>query len=636
MKNWIRQKNRALASAQAQQRPGLLSIFSLRSCLQFVSVLLAIAVLLMLWPRSAGGQEPPITASVNTTAIATDELVVLTVIVVDDSAQQPRPLLPRLDGLAVVDLDIATDVDLVNNQIQTRVVYTYRLQPRRTGALTIPPVSVKIDDKTYKTSPISIKVTQGAAPVPAPGLAVNPDDISPPADIEGKDFYIEAVVDLPTPYLGQQLIYTFRFYQALQIYREPQFEPPLLTEFEMMGLPVQEYNLDLAGRTYLVTEIRTALFAKMAGKITIGPARLMLPGNIYEEPLELYTDPIQITVRPLPDDAPPGFNGAVGQYDIKAWFSPEVAVVHQPATLFVAVTGIGNIRELPELIWPELDGWQAYNSLTSLTTAMEKNVMTGTRVYERVMVPGQIGDFLIPAINFVYFDPIAGEYRTLSTEVLSARVIPAPTPDPAALVPAPTATPLAGAPDAPAPSGQVGLSAWAGLWEMVRSAVASLPILVVVGVCGLLPAALVAGLGGSWLWQRRHRLISRAKPRSKPPTLTEEPLTRPRQSIHPALVAAMKNNTDNYKSVSLALNAYLSEKLQTPVNGLTRTQLADQLRQRGLSQALIERVQDCLTQSEIGRYGGVTADIGWSLMVETDAVLFDLDKALGTKEQGDS
>ena len=96
--------------------------------------LLLPALLLFIWlPQVARGQDSPITAWVNSTTVSTDELVVLTVKVVDDSAQQPRPLLPRLDGLAVVDLDIATDVSLVNGQIHTEVIYTYRLQPRRTG-----------------------------------------------------------------------------------------------------------------------------------------------------------------------------------------------------------------------------------------------------------------------------------------------------------------------------------------------------------------------------------------------------------------------------------------------------------------------------------------------------------------------
>jgi len=602
---------------------------------------LIISLFFLLHAPFAIGQNQPISAWVNTTTVSTDELVVLTVKVIDDSAQQPRPLLPRLDGLAVVDLDIATDVDLVDGQIQTEVIYTYRLQPRRTGLLTIPPVAVKIDDQTFKTPPISIEVAQGAAPAPSPDNAVVPEDVSPPADFAGDDFFIESLVDLPNPYLGQQLIHTFRFYQALQVYRQPQYEEPLFKEFETMGLPVREYNLDAAGRTYLVSEIRMALFPATTGNITIGPARLMLPGNIYEEPVDLYTEPIEVQVKPLPGNAPPGFNGAVGQYEIEAWFDPAEVVVNQPATLFVAVSGTGNVQELPELMWPELDGWQAYNSLTSLTTAMENNLMTGTRVYERVMVPAEIGDHTIPPISLVFFDPVAGQYRTISTAPLSARVIPAPTPDPSAPV---AVLPTAGPPDGvvaavaePTETGSVGVSAWWELWELARTILTSMAKGLFVGLCGVIPAVVLLGLGGKWVWRRRQQLFEMLEseqsqpPPPSPQSEPDPPLEQPSQTIHPALVLAMKHDANNYKAVSQALHTYLGHMLHSSINGLTRSELAARLRERELNETTIKRIATCLDQSEMGRFGPVSDDAGWSLMVETDALLFDLDKMCDTE-----
>jgi hypothetical protein len=90
----------------------------------------------------------------------------------------------------------------------------------------------------------------------------------------------------------------------------------------------------------------------------------------------------------------------------------------------------------------------------------------------------------------------------------------------------------------------------------------------------------------------------------------------------------MRVNDNNYKAISQALSSYLNKALQTPVNGLTRTELTRRLRQRGLSRGLIERVEACLAQSEIGRYGPPTEDAGWSLMAETETLLHELDKAL--------
>lgn len=578
----------------------------------------------------AHSQESPITASVNRTHFSTDELVILTVSVTDDSALQPRPILPQLDGLVVVDMDLATDVSVVNGQIHTEVHYTYRLQPRRTGTLTIPPVTVKIDDKVYRAAPISVEITQGAPPAPAAGNSVRPANIAPPAALKGQDFFIEARVDPPNPYLGQQIIYTFRFYQAIKVYRQPQYDGPLFIGFETMGLPVREYNLDAAGRTYLISEIRTALFARSAGRITISPARLMFPGNIYEAPVELYTEAVEVEVKPLPDNAPPGFGGAVGQYTLESSFSPQVAVVNQPSTFLLAVTGVGNIPLLPEPTWPDLTGWRMYDSLSSLTTETgEDGLMTGTRVFERLVVADRPGDFTLQPATFVYFDPLAAEYRTISSQPLTVKVIPVPTPDPNITpTPPPATTPVAAltatTPLPVNPEVNPGLIVSPDTVQRV-----TLPALVLLvgGLCGALPVAVALGAGGLWWWQRRRRpAIPAAKPH---PDL--KGLRQPRQSLHPGLAAAMRGQDDNYKAAGLALQQHLSAALGAPVHGLTRTELARRLRETGLGESLIERVETCLAQSEIGRYGPPTADAGWSLMAATEALLRELDEALRNK-----
>jgi hypothetical protein len=589
---------------------------------------LSLLMALSLIPLPASSQDSPIEANVNQTHFTTDELVILTVTVVDDSALQPRPILPRLDGLAVIDLDIATDVSLVNGKIHTEVTYTYRLQPRRTGTLTIPPVTVKIDDEIFRAAPLTIEVSQGAPPAPSLGNAARPTNITPPAALDGQDFFIESQVDLPYPYAGQQIIYSFRFYQAIQVYRQPEYDGPLFTGFETMGLPVREYNLDIGDRTYLITEIRTALFPKGPGTVTIGPARLMFPGNIYEEPVEMYTEPVTVEVKPLPGNAPPQFSGAVGQYQIESSFSPQVAVVSQPSTFLVAVSGTGNIQTLPEPIWPELSGWRMYDSLTSLTTdTTEAGQMTGTRVFERLVVADQVGDFTIPAATLVYFDPVAGAYRTITSQPLSVKVIPVPTPEATVLAAPPVvATPVAAlTATTPLPSQQTVKPLFVVSTETVQRLAWPVGLFLLLGLCGALPVAVVAGAGGAWWWQQR---------RSRPPEPgagrpLDKGLRQPRQMIHPSLAAAMRASDDNHKTVSQTLTGYLSAALQTPLNGLTRTELARRLRQAGLGEELIERVETCLAQSEMGRYGPTADDAGWSLMAETDALLRELDRALG-------
>ena len=608
----------------------LLSIKPIFQKFRLVLNLIFILVFTLL-VQNVHSQESPITASVNKTDLPSDELVILTVIVVDDSAQQPRPILPRLDGLAVIDLDISTNVSVIQGKIYTEVTYVYRLQPRRTGLLTIPPVSVKIDEKTYRTPPISINVSQGAAPAPSPGNEARPENISPPADLQGEDFFVESQVNLPTPYVNQQIIHHFRFYQAIQLYQKPQYEGPRFTGFETMGLPVREYNLDIAGRTYLITEIRTALFPKYPGNITIGPSRLVLLGNFHEEPVEMYTEPITVQVQSLPDNAPPGFKGAVGQYEIKGWFSPQTAIIHQPVSFYVAVSGAGNIHTLPEPVWAELSGWRVYNTLTSLTAdTREDGMISGTRVFERLIVPDEVGDFTIPPATLVYLDPVAAKYQTITTNPLNIKVIPPPTPAPAtatAIAILPTATPKTSGiekadinPAAPTED-QVNRIFFDSLNSSI-SLVLPLFVILFLGMCSTIPLAAAAGAGGFWLWQRRRS--------NKFEERIEFELQRPNQTIHPTLAAAMqKSNDNNYRAVSQALNTYLEAILKIPIPGLTRTELANRLREYGLDESLIKRIRSCLSQSEMGRYGPITEDAGWSLMAETDELLFELDEMFG-------
>lgn len=591
---------------------------------KYLPTLILLLIVIAL-PPTLYAQESPITVSLNNTHYTTDELIILTVSVVDDSPQQPRPILPPLDGLAVVDFDITTNVSAVQDKIFTEVVYTYELQPRRTGSLIIPPIPVKIDDKIFRSAPISIMVTQGTAPAPSPGNEVAPLDIVPPANLEGQDFFVEAVVDIAEPYIGQQLIYIFRFYQALQLYRQPQSEMPIFNGFETIGLPVQQYNLEIAGRIYLISEIRTALFPKSSGAIKIGPARLMFPGNFFEDAVELYAEPITVQVKPLPDNPPPGFDGAVGQYSIEAWFSPQVAVINQPSTYSVAISGSGNIYALPQPIWPPMHEWRTFDSLTSQTTDMKDGVMTGTRVFERLMISSQLGDLTIPPTLFVYFDPTASTYRTLSSTPLLVRVIPAPTPNPAAptanvIIAASTATPAAAI-------DTIGTAVPPGnslVNPLLPNAVnpnwrAALPfgLILILAVCGSMPLAAAMGAGGVWFWQKRQQKL----------LIKAETLKNPRQKMHPVLLACLSKSDDNYKIVAEALNSYLSELLKVPTKGLTRTELADRLQKRGLDRAYIRQISDYLAQSDTGRYAPrENGDAGWDLLVKTDVLLLKLDE----------
>jgi hypothetical protein len=257
---------------------------------------------------------------------------------------------------------------------------------------------------------------------------------------------------------------------------------------------------------------------------------------------------------------------------------------------------------------------------------MKDGLISGTRVYERLVVPDRVGDFTSPPARLVYFDPQAGQYKTISSQPVQVKVIPAPTPDPVAVAATATAmvataTPAAIAATSDTPSAEEQTVNPPLLDSRFFQVNVPLPLLLMLslGLCGLIPLAVAVGAGGFWLWQKRQASHI-------PPLAQEEPLQQPSQRIHPVLAAAMKQSEDNFRTVSRALHGYLEDSLGYSVQGLTRTELARRLRQRGLQEGLITRLNDCLAESETGRYGPMTADAGWSLMEATEELLRDLDK----------
>ena len=91
-------------------------------------------------------------------------------------------------------------MSIINGAISNNVVYSYRLQPYRTGTLTIEPVKLTLNGQTYFTDPINIEVTQGVGQIQPPGQSQQ--DFKAPSSLGNNDLFVEAFVDNAEPYCG--------------------------------------------------------------------------------------------------------------------------------------------------------------------------------------------------------------------------------------------------------------------------------------------------------------------------------------------------------------------------------------------------------------------------------------------------
>lgn len=567
----------------------------IRICLILIALFLATTTV-------GYGQQAPVRASVDRQALTENDLLTLT-LTIDTESDTPRVTLPNMDVFTTVRTSRDSRMSIVAGVISRQYTYLYLLRPTQTGQLTIDPIVVTVDGQTYNTNPIQVEVTAGS------GGATTPDGIGT-SQTENLEFFVEAEIDNPNPYLGEQVIYTHRLYTAFTI-SQPSYDLPRFTGFWAEEEPVATERIGRAnGRRYTIRETRIILFPTRTGPLTIDETLITSRSSIFSAGFVLQTEPIDLVVKPLPEDAPEDFEGAVGLFTIEAEVSNNLANVDEPITLLVTLTGQGNISTAPEPNWPDMPEWRVFDAQASTFSDFRNGQLLGRRIYERLMVPGIAGNFTYPAISYTYFDPQEQEFRTVSSEPINLEVLPGSGQAVAPVVigankaeierigadirhikPAPTQLTTT----APALTSQMRYwSIWLG------------------------PVVLFAL---SFVWSRRRQYLRR----NVALTRRTQALKRARQ----ALSKARTQSPDLYIAAGQILNTYLADKFNQPVVGLTQDGLANLLRHSKIDDDLITRVRNCLVESDMGRFGpgGNEPDHAPKLLDRIERLITALEKA---------
>ncbi len=129
----------------------------------------------------------------------------------------------------------------------------------------------------------------------------------------------------------------------------------------------------------------------------------------------------------------------------------------------------------------------------------------------------------------------------------------------------------------------------------------------------------LVGLVGNFVWQRRQQYWQNNAGLARS--------SKARQNAKKSLAGASQAK-DIYSAAGLVLTDYLADKLNQPVAGLTHQALADLLTEKGLDPALIERINGCLTDAELGHFVPEADNPAHAqnLLKEIDIVIRDVEK----------
>jgi tetratricopeptide (TPR) repeat protein len=219
-------------------------------------------------------------------------------------------------------------------------------------------------------------------------------------------------------------------------------------------------NVNLLGVPCVSVAYPSTLTATRSGSIGIGPAsirlvttQMVLDGFPRRVNLEtnVTVPELRVNARPLPPNAPEGFENAVGNFNISATVSQTEVTEGDPIPVDIIVSGSGNLDTVrpPKPIDP--DGWKVYDA-SPAQRGDERRELSGQTVFQQFMRPLELKSAL-PGFKLVYFDPKKQSYETVTTAPTPLQMKPAPqstqapapgTPPPAADTPVERMTDILG------------------------------------------------------------------------------------------------------------------------------------------------------------------------------------------------
>jgi len=328
----------------------------------------------------------------------------------------------------------STSMQFINGSVSSSVTYSYVLQPKDVGKFTIAAASVEAGGKTLTTEPIVVEVIKGSLGTPKKQPTVAND-----LNVQiGENLFLKAVVDKVHVIRGEQINLTFKLYMRVSVQNYSIDQNPTLIGFwseeaenpRNVSLTTETIN----GKQYRVGVIRRlALFPTQSGTLEISPMEVQTVVQVQDkrlyDPFESFfrdpfgrtvnykvrSEPLRITVDPLPAGAPLSFKGAVGRLAMSAKVDKQTTKTNEPISLKVTIAGTGNIKvlESPPVEFPV--DFESYSPKVAENISRQGDVISGNKTFEYLLIPRYPGNKTIKPIVFSYFDLDKREYVSLSS-----------------------------------------------------------------------------------------------------------------------------------------------------------------------------------------------------------------------------
>lgn len=519
------------------------------------------------------------------------------------------------------------------------LIYTYTLMANKEGNYTLPAATITVGRNTHTSNSVRIKVL--------PPDKVSNAEESPssqartaarPANQEGACF-MRTVVTKTKVHEQEALLLSYKLYfagvdvaQFTNNTKIPEFTGFLKQEIELgeIQTELEHYN----GRNYQTAIVyQTLLYPQHGGDLTIDPATFeavlrvqtrQQVRSIFDDFFGSYTNVtkpltapgVTIHVQSLPAGKPASFAGGVGKFTMNSAISSTQLKTNEAVTIKIDIKGSGNMKLLktPAIDWPE--GFEAYDPKVTNNFKTTTSGVSGTKAIEYLAIPRASGEYVIPAVEYTYFDTDSKSYKTLTTPEYTLRV-------------------AKGANEVDNNSAVVQnyvnkeeITQFATdiryIHPMNTDKATEIPSngLQAGGLTSLLyiiPALLTLIM-----------LIIFRKQIKENADQTRVRYKKANKVAQKRLKAAQKlltanNKTAFYEEIERAALSYMSDRLSIPTAELSKDTISDILRQKGIAEPLIKAVNDVLSTAEFARYAPSTDSEMQSLYDQTTELIDQLE-----------
>ena len=329
------------------------------------------------------------------------------------------------------------------------ITYTYTLYAEKAGSYTIGAAHAKAGGKTIASRPFRIQVSGATRNNGSSAPNMHDDVVSPSHSsggrISSEDLFVKVTANKKHVHEQEPILLTYKVYTLVDL-TSLDGKMPDLKGFHTQEIPLPQqksFHIEkLNGRNYrCVTWIQYVMYPQMTGKMTIPSLTfkgVVVMQNRNVDPFEAFFNggsgyievkrnivapAIDIQVDPLPQK-PADFSGGVGRFSISSQLLNNTVKAGAPVTLRVVVGGNGNLKLIKQPVVTFPKDFDKYDPKVTDKTKLTTNGLEGNMVYDFLVVPRNQGNYTIPAVSLTYYDTSSNMYKTVKTAPLTIKVEP--------------------------------------------------------------------------------------------------------------------------------------------------------------------------------------------------------------------